>query len=183
MGCENKNGWDKGRIVYSCAMQWCYRLCFALLLCCLIACLIYACIVKDFNNSRKWWLRMEVAVLNCSLSLPFLLFVPWLHMHASRSIFLISTNRYSQLLAIDLYYFHPQSKLTKARNNQSTLPRPVNKKGYTKPPPNSLSTHSKTLPFQSVYTPPQGSREYGFIPKHRSVHSVIRRPVIFRGSG
>jgi len=109
--------------------------------------------------------KVKVADLNCSLSLPFLSFVSLLHMHASQSDLSIVTSRYSQLPAIDSYHSCPQSKRDKARNNQNTLPRPVDKMGYTKPPPNSLSTHLKTLPFQSLQSPPQGSREYGFIPK------------------
>jgi hypothetical protein len=104
-----------------------------------------------------------VAVLDRSLSLPFLLFVPRPHMHASEFDLFNGISRYSRLPAIDPYHSHPQVRLRRARNNRNTPPRRVNKKGYTQTAPNPLSTHLKTLPLQSLQSPPQGSREYGFI--------------------
>ena len=125
------------------------------------------------------WVNVEVAVLNCSLSLPFLPFVPLSHLHASESGFLIITSKYSQSRAIDTYHSHPQSKLTQAGNIQNTPPRRVNKKGYTKTAPYPLSTHLKTLPFQSLQSPPQESREYGFIHNTGPCASVVRSLVIW----
>jgi hypothetical protein len=126
---------------------------------------------------------VEVAVLNCSLSLPFLPFDPLLYMHSSQSRFLISISRHSQSQAIYLYHSHPQVRLRRARNNRNTPPGPVDKKGYTKTAPNPLSTHLKTLPFQSVYTPPQGSREYGFIQNAvRALQSYVVLSSEMRGS-